>query len=137
MTATVTKFIPAGTPILVRAIAGVKIVRHVTISAVPVPATARPTSVPQLCNENGTTNYVEFESKGFLVIVSNRKIQEEQNTPDVFDLDAGDEDTVIETVPGEKGDNRCVRCGGAGIIHQFRHVQGGTCFKCGGTGSAR
>lgn len=129
--ATVRKFIPAGTAILVRSLNGTEFKKHTTISALPVPATARPTTVPQL---RGCT---EFESKGFLVVVADKKVCEEQDTPDVFDLDAGDEDTVIETVPGEKGDNRCVRCGGGGIIHQFRHVQGGVCFKCGGTGVSR
>lgn len=138
-TATVRKFIPAGTPILCRPLNGVKTVRHVTVSALPVPSNAAKTTNPQLCAIDGTTNFIEFASKGFLVIVHTGKVQEEQDTPDVFDLtdDAGDEDTVIDTVPGEKGDTRCVRCGGAGILRQFRHVQGGTCFKCGGTGSAR
>lgn len=29
----------------------------------------------------------------------------------------------------------CPRCGGRGNIPAFSHVQGGVCFKCGGTGS--
>lgn len=31
----------------------------------------------------------------------------------------------------------CERCRGKGIIPSFSHVQGGVCFKCGGTGSPR
>ena len=29
----------------------------------------------------------------------------------------------------------CHRCGGSGDMPKFRHVQGGTCFKCNGTGT--
>jgi hypothetical protein len=28
----------------------------------------------------------------------------------------------------------CPRCGGLGKIHGFEHVQGGSCFRCFGTG---
>ena len=31
-------------------------------------------------------------------------------------------------------DKNCPRCGGRGHISEFKHVQGGTCFKCGGQG---
>ena len=30
--------------------------------------------------------------------------------------------------------NPCTRCGGTGLM-PFKHVKGGTCFKCNGTGS--
>ena len=30
--------------------------------------------------------------------------------------------------------HRCDRCGGRGQIDSFKHVEGGTCFECGGTG---
>jgi DnaJ-class molecular chaperone len=29
----------------------------------------------------------------------------------------------------------CTRCGGSGLVSQFRHVKGGSCFKCKGTGT--
>lgn len=35
-------------------------------------------------------------------------------------------------LPEVKG--RCTRCGGTGIVEQYRHHNGGRCFKCGGTG---
>jgi len=28
----------------------------------------------------------------------------------------------------------CPRCAGAGILEEFRHIDGGVCFKCDGTG---
>ncbi|NMA54307.1 MAG: hypothetical protein GX952_00065 [Firmicutes bacterium] len=28
----------------------------------------------------------------------------------------------------------CVRCGGTGYLAQYAHVQGGVCFRCGGSG---
>lgn len=31
----------------------------------------------------------------------------------------------------------CNRCGGTGYLREFRHVQGGVCFKCGGRGSTK
>lgn len=30
--------------------------------------------------------------------------------------------------------NRCDRCGGKGHLDAFKHVEGGTCFECGGSG---
>jgi hypothetical protein len=33
-----------------------------------------------------------------------------------------------------KGLEMCDRCGGYGIIQAYQHVNGGTCFKCGGAG---
>ena len=29
----------------------------------------------------------------------------------------------------------CPRCGGFGIINAFKHIEGGVCFECGGTGN--
>lgn len=29
----------------------------------------------------------------------------------------------------------CNRCGGKGIMEEYRHLNGGTCFKCNGTGT--
>ena len=31
-------------------------------------------------------------------------------------------------------DGSCPRCGGAGIIEAYKHINGGVCFKCNGTG---
>ena len=31
-------------------------------------------------------------------------------------------------------DNSCPRCGGSGIIDAYRHINGGHCFQCNGTG---
>jgi len=31
----------------------------------------------------------------------------------------------------------CGRCGGTGILEQYRRVNGGDCFNCGGTGYIR
>jgi hypothetical protein len=31
---------------------------------------------------------------------------------------------------------KCARCGGAGIIAAFKHINGGTCFECEGDGLA-
>lgn len=30
--------------------------------------------------------------------------------------------------------NQCPRCGGRGYLYGYEHVEGGVCFKCGGTG---
>lgn len=32
------------------------------------------------------------------------------------------------------GYGNCPRCGGSGYIHQYRHVEGGICFLCRGSG---
>jgi hypothetical protein len=40
--------------------------------------------------------------------------------------------TGVET-PGAT-DGSCTRCGGAGKIEAYRHINGGTCFECNGTG---
>ncbi len=34
----------------------------------------------------------------------------------------------------KKATGECIRCGGAGWIQVYSHVQGGICFKCGGAG---
>lgn len=31
----------------------------------------------------------------------------------------------------------CRRCSGRGIVEQYRHINGGTCFDCGGDGKRR
>lgn len=33
--------------------------------------------------------------------------------------------------------NQCSRCGGAGYINIFNHVEGGVCFSCNGTGTGK
>ena len=30
--------------------------------------------------------------------------------------------------------NKCPRCGGRGYLYGYEHIEGGVCFKCGGTG---
>ena len=50
--------------------------------------------------------------------------------------------TLVDTKPYKIDKNgtqyfadwTCPRCGGAGIIPHFAHVDGGTCFECGGSG---
>lgn len=32
------------------------------------------------------------------------------------------------------GQEPCTRCGGLGVIDHFRHINGGQCFECGGSG---
>lgn len=36
--------------------------------------------------------------------------------------------------PTVKVEGGCSRCGGTGIVEQYRHHNGGRCYKCGGTG---
>ena len=31
-------------------------------------------------------------------------------------------------------DNTCTRCGGLGIIEAYKHINGGMCFECNGSG---
>ena len=33
-----------------------------------------------------------------------------------------------------RGEDACPKCGGRGIIHAFKHVEGGVCYLCKGTG---
>ena len=35
-----------------------------------------------------------------------------------------------------QGRKPCHKCGGRGVIESFRHIKGGECFKCEGTGNA-
>lgn len=38
------------------------------------------------------------------------------------------------TIPQDISSNICPRCGGSGIIETYRHINGGMCFECNGTG---
>ena len=56
------------------------------------------------------------------------------------DFSRWDEDKTLKYIRTDKNGSRyyechvCTRCGGTGILPEFRHHDRGTCYKCGGTG---
>lgn len=56
------------------------------------------------------------------------------------DLQRGQQKVLSEFATGKLADpdaRLCRKCGGAGVIASFRHIEGGQCFDCGGSGLER
>lgn len=105
-----TYHIPAGTKVLVRKAGSYSPwVHHTTTKAVPVPAESISLSV-----ETYT-----FDALGYEIIVRSENVAK-----------------LTTRTRAERGDE-CGRCGGRGYLSCFKHVQGGVCFKCGGSGNPK
>lgn len=114
------RYVPAGTQMFVRKIGTRgKWIEHRNISGVIVPNGTNFTREEQFLSPYsayGETEYVQFQSMGFEVIVKESAI--------TFD--------VIE--PAAHGEGYCPKCDGTGVIEAFRNVANGVCFWCKGKG---
>lgn len=103
-------YLMAGTQIWVRKVGDTgAFVPHTAKSAVAIPDPARVELV------NGTD--WKFQSMGWEVVAPSAAVVRQTTRKD-------------RAASGE-----CERCRGRGHIAMYSHVQGGVCFKCGGTGS--
>lgn len=49
-------------------------------------------------------------------------------------FEAAEEAERLRMTPREERPDRCGKCYGSGHLPHFRHVAGGNCFDCGGSG---
>lgn len=109
-----TRTINAGTEIYVRRPGTIGWVPHTTTTPITIPADAGrlPTNAGKWC---GHLHWFDFTHLGHGIRV---RI-----------------DVVASTTSDRAEPHRCRRCAGRGHIAAYKHVQGGVCFGCGGTGT--
>lgn len=103
------KSIAKGTPVSVRKPNGT-VTDYIIREAIVIPEKA------EYVIKEGVNGYHVFSFKGYVIEVS-----------EVY--------VMRRTTKNDRPEGHCDRCNGKGNIACYRHVQGGVCFKCGGTGN--